>query len=192
MLNNRKLQEADTTGEQQGGFNLDQYIVFEIRRGGEDSAEAKDLNFEVIVTDIEGDKLKFKLRFENTPMISQGAQPDVLIGTIIDESFFCSADSADSIAKGTEIKTVLPQMFGEEFEAAMVSTKSAAETTTQTLMTSQIFLTLILSVSLKQMWNLFNVVQVLALSREFTKWPALGKSVITYIIDAIYLKQIND
>ena len=74
----------------------------------------------------------------------------------------------------------------------METAESTAENTTQSLMTGQILLTLALSVSLKQMWNLFNVMQVLAYSRVFTKWPALGKGVITYIIDAIYLKKINE
>ena len=81
---------------------------------------------------------------------------------------------------------------GEEFEAIMETAESTAENTTQSLMTGQILLTLALSVSLKQMWNLFNVMQVLALTREFTKWPALEKGVITYIIDAIYLKKITE
>ena len=51
--------------------------------------------------------------------------------------------------------------------------------------------TLALSVSLKQMWNLFNVIQVLNYFRSFSVWPALIDNIITYIIDAIYLKELN-
>lgn len=53
-------------------------------------------------------------------------------------------------------------------------------------------MTIVLSVSLKQLWNLFNVMQVLAVSREFTQWPAKVEEVIKYIIEAIYLKEVNN
>ena len=42
------------------------------------------------------------------------------------------------------------------------------------------------------MWNLFNVMQVLAYTRGFTQWPAMVESAITYIIDAIYLETVNN
>ena len=60
------------------------------------------------------------------------------------------------------------------------------------MMTGQLLTTIILSVSLKQLWNLFNVMQVLAVSREFTHWPALIDEVIKYIIEAIYLQKVSD
>ena len=41
------------------------------------------------------------------------------------------------------------------------------------------------------MWNLFNVMQVLAYTRGFVQWPALVDSVVTYIIDANYLETVN-
>ena len=90
---------------------MNKYIAFEIRRGDEDSAKPINLKFEVLVKDIEGDKLKFKLRFENPTMVSQGSYSDILVATILDESFFCSEDSAETIPMGTEIITVLPQLF---------------------------------------------------------------------------------
>ena len=58
-------------------------------------------------------------------------------------------------------------------------------------MTGQIIVTLVLSVSLKQMWNLLNVIQVLTYTRNFTPWPALTDQVIMYLIEAIYLDQIS-
>ena len=68
----------------------------------------------------------------------------------------------------------MPKLIpGEEYEAAMETAKSSVENTANTLMTGQLIMTLVLSVSLKQMWNLFNVMQVLAYTRNFTQWPAL-------------------
>ena len=42
------------------------------------------------------------------------------------------------------------------------------------------------------MWNLFCVMQVLAYAQNFILWPAVAQMVITQIIDAIYLKKVND
>ena len=42
------------------------------------------------------------------------------------------------------------------------------------------------------MWNLLNVMQVLAYARNFTEWPATVKLVTKFIIEAIYLNEINN
>ena len=70
-------------------------------------------------------------------------------------------------------------------------TESTIETTTQTLLTWQILVTIILSVSLKAMWNLLHVMQILTFSKNFTEWPALATESLTYINDAIYLEEIS-
>lgn len=168
-------------------------MTFELRRGDESSAEPDQLKFEALVESLEGDRLYFKMRFENPTMVSIGLVKDVVVGTILDESFFCSEGQPMTIEAGTEIKTVLPRLNpGEEFEGTMEATKSTIESSASTFMTGQLIMTLVLSVSLKQMWNLFNVMQVLAYTREFTRWPALVQSVIEYIIEALYMEKVNN
>ena len=54
-------------------------------------------------------------------------------------------------------------------------------------MTGQLITTIVLSVSLKSMWNLLNVMQVLAYVRNFTVWPAFIEMIIKNIVEAIYL-----
>ena len=71
---------------------------------------------------------------------------------------------------------------------ALDTVSNSIENTTQTMMTGQLITTIILSISLKQLWNLFNVLQVLAVSSEFTQWPALIDEIIKYIFEAIYLQ----
>ena len=57
-------------------------------------------------------------------------------------------------------------------------------------------MTIFLVLSLKAMWNLLNVMQVLAYMRYFTPWPALVDQILAQIIDAItlgpYIKPILD
>ena len=55
----------------------------------------------------------------------------------------------------------------------MDATKGTVESAANTLIVVQIVVTLVLAASLKSMWNLMNVIQVLAYVRFFTGWPAL-------------------
>ena len=59
------------------------------------------LGFYVAIDKVEGDRLFFKIRFDNPTMVSIGSKKDMVIGTIIDEDFFCSSNSYMNIVKGT-------------------------------------------------------------------------------------------
>ena len=121
-----------------------------------------------------GGSIFFKFKFENPELVSIGTKKDVVIGTIIDESFFCSANSPSVITRGSKITAVLPRLLpGETMGEVLEAAESTIESTAQSMMTSQLILTLVLSVSLKQMWNLFTVMQVLSYTRNFCMWPAM-------------------
>ena len=81
---------------------------------------------------------------------------------------------------------------GEDYVMVLETTKTSMERATNTFVVAQIILTLLLSVSLKSMWNLYNVCQLLAYIRLFTNWPALMDSVFIYLDNAITLKPISD
>ena len=85
----RQLQSVSNSS----GFDLSKYITFELRRGDEDSADAEQLKFDVIIDDVSDDKMFFKMEFENPKMVSIGSKKDMVVGTIQNEDFFCSADS---------------------------------------------------------------------------------------------------
>ena len=51
---------------------------------------------------------------------------------------------------------------------------------------------MILALSLKSMWNLMNVIQVLSYVRFFSGWPALMLEVFKYMDNAITLKPVSD
>lgn len=86
-----------------------------------------------------------------------GSKKDVVFGTVLDETFFASEDSAETIQKGSKLKLLLPKMIEEGLVTAIEATEDAITDSVQPLMAGQIVLTLVLSVSLKQMWNLLNV-----------------------------------
>ena len=51
------------------------------------------LDFYVAIDKVEGDRLYFKIKFENPSMVSIGSKKDMVVGTILDEDFFCSSNS---------------------------------------------------------------------------------------------------
>lgn len=117
------------------GFNLGEYIAFELYRGDEYSAPASELGFEVTIDDIANDRLYFKMRFENPSSVSLGMQSDVMVATILDETFFCSTDSPMSIARGTQILTYLPRLLPGDSEAFLDAASDSIENAAQTMMT---------------------------------------------------------
>lgn len=74
----------------------------------------------------------------------------------------------------------------------MESTEKAVENAANTVVVAQIIITLVLALSLKSMWNLLNVVQVLSYVRFFTGWPAFMLEIFKYMDNAITLKPISD
>ena len=75
---------------------------------------------------------------------------------------------------------------------ALQATKEGIENTANTVVVAQIAITVILALSLKSMWNLMNVIQVLSYVRFFSGWPALMLEVFKYMDNAITLKPVSD
>ena len=71
-------------------------------------------------------------------------------------------------------------------------TDSVLNTSTKTFVATQILVTLVLAVSLKSMWNLMNVIQVVAYTRFFSAWPAFTSEIFTQMDNAITLKPVSD
>ena len=80
----------------------------------------------------------------------------------------------------------------DEYSQAIEITSSSVEKATQAFVTMNILLTVMFALSLKSMWNLMNVIQVLAYLRFFTSWPALMMEVLTHLDNAITLKPVTD
>ena len=59
----------------------------------------------------------------------------------------------------------------EEYVRVIEPVEEAINSSTNTLVFGHLIMTLILSVSLKQMWNLLSVMQVLAFMKNFTILP---------------------
>ena len=69
--------------------------------------------------------------------------------------------------------------------------EDSIDQTANTVVLSQLLLTLLLSVSLKQMWILLSVMQVLAFLRYFTDWEVIVSLVLAEIEESIYLTEFS-
>ena len=68
----RSLQGTETE-KSAIGFNLNNYMTFELRRGDEDSAQNDDLTFDVLVDRIESEMIYFRVKFDKPTAVSQGS-----------------------------------------------------------------------------------------------------------------------
>lgn len=74
----------------------------------------------------------------------------------------------------------------------METAQTSVESATNTVVVGQVIITIVLAISLKSMWNLMNVIQVLSYVRFFTGWPAMMTVIFNYMDDAITLKPVSD
>ena len=83
-------------------------------------------------------------------------------------------------------------MLEHDFVAALELAQQSVEITLQAGIMTQIVVTLILAASLKAMWNLLNVVQVLAYMRFYARWPAFMGTIFLWMDNAVTLKPVSD
>jgi len=89
------------------------------------------------------------------------------------------------------MEKVLPKMLpGEEFAAQLENTAENVEKGMQVGIVAQIVICIVLSASLKSMWNFLNVVQVLVYLKHFALWSATMVFVFEQMDNAITLKPV--
>ena len=187
----RRLLEA--AAEDDDTFELSDFLSFELQRGSEDSADIEDLAFKVKSKEVRDDMLYFDFEFEKPEKVSTGERKDVMVVTIMDDSFFTSQSSGKSLTKGSQIVNVLPKMLPSvEYTEALEITQSTFTTATQTFIILEICIAIVVAVSLKAMWNLMNVLQVLTYIRFYTGWPIMMMLVLENMDNAITLKPLSD
>ena len=83
---------------------------------------------------------------------------------------------------------MLDSKFAQHKEVAQKS----VELSIQIVIITEILITLVIAASLKSMWNLLNVAQVLAYMRFYVNWPAFMDQILMWIDNAITMKPVTD
>ena len=173
------------------GLDIDKLIEFWLVLG-ETNIEPEEFEFYIQLEDFSEDKMSFILEFNNTKYVSQGYTKESIIAIILDEELIYGESEFMSISEGTRFELSLPKLTDEEsFETASKAIEDSIDQTANTVVLSQLLLTLLLSVSLKQMWILLSVMQVLAFLRYFTDWEVTVSLVLAQIEESIYLTKFS-
>ena len=87
----------------------------------------------------------------------------------------------------------LPRLFSnDELEKVAEEVYTVIDDTAKAFILSNLFVTIALTISVKSMWNLLNVMQVLTFMRFFTSWPAIMDSVLEEIYNVITMRYFID
>lgn len=138
-----------------------------------------------------------QFEFEQWFQVSIGSQPDQMRLEFIEPKLFSSKTSGLSIEDGKYVFVQLPQHFPDEETFIQVEIISdAIVKVSESAFWSSLLIAVLISLSLKVMWNIMNVMQVLAYTRLFSLWPANIKQVMDAIqlaitMDVFYARLTN-
>ena len=114
-------------------------------------------------------------------MVIKFAEPDL----------FVSKKTGKTLSPDISITSLIPKQFYSEASYTLaVVAATTVQAAANTAFLSQIFVTLCLAVSLKAMWNLMHVMQVLAYFRLLIHWPANSNIMLQSIQNAITLDNL--
>ena len=110
----------------------------------------------------------------------------------MEENFFATTDHTQSIDKGEQLSIPLPRMLpADQIIRAFLDAEMTITSMAQTIFATNLIFTLLLSMSLKQMWNLLNTFQVIIYVFLFVQWPALLMVCRDYVDEVITLKDMT-
>ena len=111
---------------------------------------------------------------------------------VINPNFFSSLETGRTIPSGYKIQMNLPKMLDSNFAQHKEIAQQSVELSIQIVIITEIAITLVIAASLKSMWNLLNVAQVLAYMRFYVNWPAFMNEIFMWIDNAITMKPVTD
>lgn len=108
------------------------------------------------------------------------------------ESMFTSRSSLKTLQKYKKLTVAIPKQFPDQIEYEIaVATGQVVQTATNTAIGIQLIVTLILAVTLKSVWNLNHVMQVMAYYRLLTNWSANCAMIMLSMHNAVTLENVN-
>ena len=149
------------------------------------------LNFVTTLTSYSDDSISLKLKFDDPLSISIGQQEDILTIEFVEPNLFISKETGKSLADPTMLKHKIPRQFPSEASYAVaVAAGSTVQVAANTAFLGQFGVTICLAVSLKAMWNLMHVMQVMAYLRLAVEQPANSNMMLQSMHNAITLENI--
>lgn len=129
--------------------------------------------------------ISLKFIFDKPELVSPGDSKDIIESKVVDNHFFCSQEGPRCIEKGTIITFELPKMLSGSFAVALEYSETAVTASTNSIVLTNVLVTIALSISLKRLWNLLNVLQVLVFTRNFCAWPAMIDGTLNFLHEIV-------
>ena len=168
-------------------------MQFELIRGANDSALLEEIEFAIELSEFTARSMRLKFEFIDPLSISTGKTPDKFRATIVEPNLFISKQSGKTVKKDTEIEVEIPRQFPTEGERKIIeATGVTVEAAASTAGLSQLFISIVMAVSLKAMWNLMNVMQVFAYLRHMGIYPANLAVILESVHNAVSLEPLKD
>ena len=107
---------------------------------------------------------------------------------------FVSADSGDALDMGDQeaVEENIPRQFPDEnLFKNLGSTAAAVQVASQAAMGFNIVLTLVLSASLKAMWNMVHVIQLIIFLPNVLEWPPNAQLFIDSLSEAVEMETLT-
>ena len=145
-----------------------------------------------MLTSYDSRSISLKLAFEFPLSISVGVLPDIVEISFMEPGLFVSAETGKAMRIDSRpALSAIPKQFpSEDLFELVAAAGSTVQFAANTAFLSQFGVTIFLAVSLKAMWNLMHVMQVMAYLRLVVAWPANSHMMLKSMHNAITLENI--
>lgn len=157
------------------------------------------LGFKTGLKGYDSTSITFKVSFENPLSVSQGGEPDKVHIVFPDPEMFIAKNTGlalklnENEEEEDNLRLDLPRQFPDaDLFKNLGDAGESVKMVSQVAMGANIGLTIFLSVSLKAMWNMVHVLQIIIFLPEILDFPPNTMLFINSLNEAIELEQFKE
>lgn len=191
-----EVTEVAEVPEAESSIKMSSLFVVFLERGSLRSADYSKLGFTTKIDSFDETSFTLKLQFSNPKSVSLGSIQDEIILQFTSPNLFVSKESELPFVvskKKKKIKAGIPPQFEDSADReAVEATKESVETITNIALAVNFLIAIFLTVSLKAMWSLKHMIELIVFLLFVVKWPENTKIVIEALDNATSVSFITE